>query len=63
MRSRRLVPFALAAALAPAAMAQDLAVGAPAPTFELRDLDGELHRLDRGLDRGPLVLVFFRGAW
>ena len=31
-----------------------------APDFELRDLNGELHRLSTVLSRGPVILVFFK---
>lgn len=40
-----------------------LAVGAVAPHFELQSASGETWRLDRGLRAGPVVLVFYRGAW
>lgn len=35
--------------------------GQPAPDFVLEDLEGDTHRLSE--HDGPLVLVFFRGAW
>lgn len=31
--------------------------------FSLPDLDGEAHDLAARRDAGPVVLVFFRGAW
>jgi len=31
--------------------------------FELPDHDGNPWRLGEHLERGPLVLVFYRGAW
>ncbi len=40
-----------------------LAAGAIAPDFILPRTSGELVRLYDQLDRGPVVLVFFRGGW
>jgi peroxiredoxin len=40
-----------------------LPVGSPAPVFELSDHNGKLFRSSELLDRGPLVLCFFRGRW
>ena len=53
----------LSAALATAAGSSELAVAEGAPPFELNDLDGTPRTLDQAVARGPLVLVFFRGAW
>jgi cytochrome oxidase Cu insertion factor (SCO1/SenC/PrrC family) len=38
-------------------------VGRVVADFTLRDLDGEPHNLADQRDTGPVVLVFFRGAW
>jgi len=35
----------------------------PAPDFELQDQDDETVRLKDLLERGPVVLVFYRGKW
>lgn len=39
------------------------AAGEIAPQFELPDSTGVLRRLSELVARGPLVLVFYRGAW
>jgi peroxiredoxin len=49
--------------LARAMPSPGLQVGAEAPDFTLADADGRRVRLYRELVRGPVVLVFFRGAW
>lgn len=41
--------------------AERIEAGQPAPDFALEDLEGDGHRLSE--HDGPLVLVFFRGAW
>lgn len=52
-----------------AAAGQDTATstveaGQVAPDFELKDAHGESHRLSELLERGPVVLEFFRsGGW
>lgn len=38
-------------------------VGAPAPDFELTALDGSTFRLSEAVERGPVVLSFYRGEW
>ncbi len=38
-------------------------VGDRAPEFELPDPSGRLVRLRRVLDRGPVILSFYRGHW
>jgi hypothetical protein len=38
-------------------------VGQVAADFTLPDLDGAQHHLAQRRDTGPVVLVFFRGAW
>ncbi len=39
-------------------------VGDPAPDFELKDAHGASYRLSELLERGPVVLEFFRsGGW
>jgi peroxiredoxin len=38
-------------------------VGAPAPRFVLPDIHGTSRALDDLLAAGPVVLVFYRGAW
>ena len=72
-----LLAAALVAAPAPAAeeagaeesseatQTERIEVGQPAPDFALEDLEGDSHRLSEHLseDGGPVVLVFFRGAW
>lgn len=40
-----------------------LQVGDALPDFALPDTSGRVHGSDGLLPRGPLVLVFFRGAW
>ncbi|MGE5145515.1 MAG: peroxiredoxin-like family protein [Candidatus Eiseniibacteriota bacterium] len=44
-------------------LAGSLAVGDMAPDFMLQDAAGERVSLAGLLDRGPLVLTFFRGTW
>ncbi len=39
---------------------QALEAGAPAPTFALKDADGKTHSLAEALQRGPLLLAFFK---
>jgi peroxiredoxin len=34
-----------------------------APMFEAKDIDGNEFRLRESLQRGPVVLVFYRGGW
>lgn len=38
-------------------------VGSLMPTFELLDSDGRPWRSTHALERGPLVVSFYRGAW
>jgi peroxiredoxin len=38
-------------------------VGAVAPDFELPDQDGEVVHLDELCQKGPVVLLFYRGKW
>ena len=41
-----------------------IAVGEPAPDFELRNAGGESYRLSELTAKGPVVLEFFRsGGW
>jgi peroxiredoxin len=40
-----------------------LRVGDSAPDFELPNASGDMVRLSSLLERGPVVLVFYRGAW
>jgi peroxiredoxin len=47
----------------PVAATDPVQVGDPAPGFELTGNDGQVRRLGEALERGPLVLVFFRGTW
>jgi cytochrome oxidase Cu insertion factor (SCO1/SenC/PrrC family) len=42
---------------------QELALGAEAPGFTLEALDGREVSLAGLTAEGPVVLVFFRGAW
>ena len=56
----------LLAAHAPAFAAEEErgpALGAEAPAFELQALDGSEVSLAGLTGEGPVVLVFFRGAW
>jgi peroxiredoxin len=46
-----------------AAASQALQPGDFAPDFILPDVDGRIVRLFAELDRGPVVLVFYRGGW
>lgn len=39
------------------------AVGETPPPLSLEDLGGDLHSLEEIVGEGPLVLIFFRGAW
>lgn len=39
------------------------AVGEIADEFELRESAGAVRRLGELAARGPLVLIFYRGAW
>lgn len=45
------------------AIERALAEGDRAPSFELPDSGGALTSLASLLERGPLVLTFFRGHW
>jgi hypothetical protein len=38
-------------------------VGDRAPDFSLRDMEGSLVSLQSLLERGPVVLSFYRGGW
>jgi peroxiredoxin len=42
---------------------RSLQVGAPPPPFELPDHNGKPVRSSELLERGPLVICFFRGRW
>lgn len=44
-------------------LAKAIKVGDLAPDFELNDTDGEAVALSDLLDKGPLVLSFYRGHW
>lgn len=50
-------------ALARKLPAPGLPVGERAPDFTLPDANGQMVRLDAQLRQGPVVLVFYRGAW
>jgi peroxiredoxin len=39
---------------------RQLGRGVQAPDFQLRDINGDLHRLSTALSRGPVILVFFK---
>src|SRR5262249_36874421 len=39
-----------------------LSIGKPAPAFVLADVNGQTHRLDDALQRGPVALVFYKSA-
>mgnify|MGYP005840056781 CR=1 FL=1 len=40
-----------------------LGVGEEAPRFALPDHNGEVFSLEKALEKGPVVLTFFRGNW
>lgn len=40
-----------------------LHIGEPAPNFNLSDVQGEAHQLSQATQRGPVLLLFFRGTW
>jgi len=40
-----------------------LTVGAKAPDFSLKNAEGKIVGLHNALKQGPVVLVFYRGAW
>jgi cytochrome oxidase Cu insertion factor (SCO1/SenC/PrrC family) len=40
-----------------------VAVGEPAPDFNLEDQDGRRHSLSAQRGKQPVVLVFYRGYW
>jgi peroxiredoxin len=42
---------------------EGLALGDMLPDFALKDVDGAVRTSHEFLDRGPLVLAFFRGGW
>jgi len=42
---------------------RSLKVGDPAPTFTLKTADGEVVSSTAMLERGPLVVTFYRGVW
>lgn len=60
---RRAVMEKAAADLARAMPAPGLPAGSPAPDFALPDALGNPVRLHDLLAQGPVVLVFYRGAW
>ena len=37
--------------------------GSPAPRFALENVDGETVDSRRLLERGPLIVTFYRGVW
>ena len=39
------------------------AAGEAAPAFSLPGADGETYALEAALERGPVVLVFYRAFW
>ena len=39
-----------------------VAIGTPAPPFELKTADGRYHRLSEALERGTVVLVFYKAS-
>src|SRR5438046_3283116 len=39
-----------------------IAIGTPAPLFELKTADGRCHRLSEALGRGTVVLVFYKAS-
>ena len=45
------------------AQAEPPEVESPVPDFTLLDVEGEPHTLSERVGAGPVVLVFFRGAW
>lgn len=66
MRLRALAPLPLLLAMAACRLPSPQtppAVGGAAPDFALFDGHGERRRLSETLERGPVVLVFYRGHW
>ncbi len=43
--------------------AQGLEVGLKAPLFAAMDQDGNHFKLEQALEKGPVVLIFYRGHW
>ena len=39
------------------------AVGSPIPDFSLEDTEGECLQSEELLQKGPLILTFYRGVW
>src|SRR2546428_13766682 len=39
-----------------------VAIGTPAPLFELKTADGQFHGLSEALERGTVVLVFYKAS-
>ena len=44
-------------------LAKAIKVGDLAPDFELKNTEGETVTLGDLLDKGPLILSFYRGGW
>lgn len=44
-------------------MANGLKVGDEVPNFSAVDLHGETFQLDKALEKGPVVVIFYRGQW
>lgn len=44
-------------------LARTVKIGDQAPAFTLENTDGKTVSLDALIDRGPLVLGFYRGRW
>ena len=38
-----------------------ISIGKGAPDFELKDFNGQTHRLSEALARGPVALIFYKG--
>lgn len=59
-----LTVIACAVALLPVQLAAVTpAAGQAAPAFSLPGADGETYALEAALERGPVVLVFYRAFW
>ena len=56
-------PYATRTAPPPGLATKALAVGAAAPEFTLATSEGGSWALGEAVREGPVVLVFYRGAW
>lgn len=56
-------PVAAAPVVKDAKDVKPLGVGAQVPGVNVRDVQGKTHNLAKLADKGPAVLVFYRGGW